>query len=214
MCVERGGRRPSSKWLSWVGHFAKGESSKIHDITLKILKSPPERWHLSGLKFLMADLHYNFFTLTLSLLLFLMLLYEYKWNPLGGQTGNIYFCEILVTSPVLCPGGNNEVSIDKRYNGTTGRILNNQRLKISINLKNRESINFVFLWIFLHCVKTDIPCFLPWELQIENIKSTIFCKTQLLKTKSKHSNILTCWFCPREHLFWPHSSQSLGSWGP
>ena len=56
-------------------------------------------------------------------------------------------------------------SINKKYNGKTGRVLNNQHLKIpQPSDENRESLNFAFL--FSQLCKNGHSSFFPWGLQI------------------------------------------------
>ena len=44
----------------------------------------------------------------------------------------------------LSPRGNGEIHVNKRYIGKIGGVRINQQLKYSTQVKNRESLNFVF----------------------------------------------------------------------
>ena len=61
-----------------------------------------------------------------------------------GKTRNFHFCEFWVTDPFHW-GEMIKFSMNKRYNGKT-RVLNNQQLKRPTQVKDRESLNFVFLF--------------------------------------------------------------------
>ena len=54
-----------------------------------------------------------------------------------------------------CPlDGMMRLSMNKSYNGKTGGVLNNRRLRYLNRVKNRKPWTY-----FLKCAKTDIPCF-------------------------------------------------------
>ena len=61
------------------------------------------------------------------------------------KTGNSNF-ENLELLPLSTKRIDEVSCISMRYNGKSGRLLNNEQFKISFQVKNRDSINFVFLF--------------------------------------------------------------------
>ena len=73
----------------------------------------------------------------------------------------------------LSAGGCDRVKYKiNRHNGKIRGVLNNEQLKYPTQAKNRESLNFVFL--FFQLCKNGHSLFFPWGLQLISRSPALF----------------------------------------
>ena len=101
------------------------------------------------------------------------------FEALKRKTGNVHFCEFFSYYP--CPLWETmKFRINQRYNRKTWRGLNNQQLKYPTQMKNRESINFDF--VFSQWCKNEHSLFFTWGLHVHSHYKT-------KRSSSRHQTI-------------------------